>query len=335
MSGVQTIMVTGGEDGMRLDRWFKTHFPDLTHGRLEKLLRTGQVRVDGGRVKANTRLEEGQSVRVPPLGDSGAPAPKTAPRVSAEDRRWAEELVLHKDDEVLVINKPAGLAVQGGTKTTRHLDGMLDAFRFGADERPRLVHRLDRDTSGVLVLARTRQAAQALARAFKARSTRKIYWGLVLGVPHPLEGAVAVPLAKLPAPGGAADGERVVPVHDDHPEAQKALTRFLTVSQAGGKAAWLALMPVTGRTHQIRVHCAYLETPLVNDVKYGYGARRETLGGVPDGLHLHARSIEIAHPQGGVVRAEAPLPPHMAESWALFGFHESQARELGADPFAD
>ncbi len=326
MSGVQTIPVSADDAGLRLDRWFRQHFPTLPHGRLEKLLRTGQVRVDGGRVKANTRLEEGQAVRVPPLGDTASAARPAVARVSETDRRFAEDLLLHQDDDVLVVNKPFGLAVQGGTKTVRHLDGMLDAFCFGASERPRLVHRLDRDTSGVLVLARHRRAAQALTAAFKARETRKIYWGLVLGVPDRENGDLKAPLKKGLGPD---DSERMVPARPGDPEAKPALTRFAIMAQAGQKAAWLALLPVTGRTHQLRAHCALLGTPLVNDRKYGYGAGREPLSGMADGLHLHARILEIAHPKGGILHVEAPLPPHMAQTWDLFGF----GPEHWHDPF--
>ncbi len=323
MSGVQTITVTDGEDGLRLDRWFRHHFPELGHGRLEKLLRTGQVRVDGGRVKANHRLEPGQVVRVPPLGAEGGAPPAGAAQakpVNEADWRFLTDLILHEDDAVLVLNKPHGLAVQGGTGTTRHLDGMADALRTPEGERPRLVHRLDRETSGVIVMARTRKAATKLAAAFKARSTRKIYWGLVQGVPPLRNGDIKAPLKKTMIPGAPDQSERIMVARANDKDAQSALTRYATVFQAGQKATWLALMPITGRTHQLRVHCTHMGTPLVGDVKYGYGEVRQALGGVAEGLHLHAFSIEIDHPDGGVLSVEAPLPPHMAETWELMGF---------------
>ncbi len=329
MSGVQTIEVGSGEDGLRLDRWFKARFPALTHGRLEKLLRTGQVRVDGGRVKANTRLEAGQVVRVPPLGEAGAPATrKDRPKLNPHDVAFVQSLVIHKDDDVLVLNKPAGLAVQGGTNTTRHLDGLLDALTFRASERPRLVHRLDRDTSGVLVLARSRHAAQALTHAFQQRATRKIYWGVVQKVPKPDHGTVDLPLIKAK---GADGDERMRGARKGEADAKRAVTLYATMAQAGQKAAWLALMPVTGRTHQLRAHCEAMGHPLVNDRKYGYGARWPELGNVPKGLHLHARMLTIAHPAGGVLKVSAPLPEHMAQTWALFGFDAEDT----LDPFPD
>ncbi len=318
MSGVQTIAVTDGEEGLRLDRWFRQHFPDLGHGRLEKLLRTGQVRVDGGRVKASHRLSAGEVVRVPPLNHGSAEKPKPKSRVSPEDEAFLRDLILHKDDAVLVLNKPFGLAVQGGTKTVRHLDGLLDGLRLDAAERPRLVHRLDRDTSGVIVLARSRKAAAVLGDAFKARETRKIYWGLVHGVPPLRNGDIKAPLKKTMVPG--AEGEKVLVARPGDKEGRPALTRYGTVFQAAQKATWLALMPVTGRTHQLRVHCSHMGTPLVGDIKYGYGANRPPLGGVAEGLHLHAFSLDIAHPDGGILSVQAPLPPHMRETWDLFGF---------------
>ncbi|MGF1455681.1 MAG: RluA family pseudouridine synthase [Alphaproteobacteria bacterium] len=334
MSGVQTIAVTDAEDGLRLDRWFRAHFPALTHGRLEKLLRTGQVRVDGGRVKANTRLEPGQMVRVPPLdvAPGGTAAGVLQPRaraVNEADRRFLKDLILHEDEAVLVLNKPYGLAVQGGTGTTRHIDGMLEAMRDDTGERPRLVHRLDRDTSGVLVLARTRIAARALGDAFKARQSEKIYWGLVHGVPPLREGDIKAPLKKDMVPGEDELGERIQVAKVNDKDARHALTRYATVFQAGQKATWLALMPITGRTHQLRVHCAHMDTPLVGDVKYGYGARRPPIGGVGEGLHLHAYSLTIDHPSGGVLSVHAPLSPHMRETWDLLGFSDDH----WANPF--
>lgn len=333
MSGVQTITVDEAEDGLRLDRWFKARFPAVTHGRLEKLLRTGQVRVDGGRVKASTRLEPGQVIRVPPLNTSpGGSQPARASGsqpINEADRRFLQDLILHEDASVLVLNKPHGLAVQGGTGTTRHIDGMLDALRDADGERPRLVHRLDRDTSGVLVLARTRIAARHLGDAFKARQTEKIYWGLVHGVPPLREGDIKAPLKKDMVPGEDELGERIQVARAGDKEARHALTRYATVFQAAQKATWLALMPITGRTHQLRVHCAYMDTPLVGDVKYGYGARRPPIGGVGEGLHLHAFSLKIDHPEGGVLSVHAPLPPHMRETWDLLGFSDDH----WANPF--
>jgi 23S rRNA pseudouridine955/2504/2580 synthase len=322
MTDVAVLTVAQGEAELRLDRWFHRHFPALSHGRLEKLLRTGQIRVDGRRVKASFRLAVGQVVRVPPLV---LPPPVTAaiargPR--PPDERLAAELhrrVLYRDRDALIIDKPAGLAVQGGTGTDRHLDGLLDALRFGAAERPRLVHRLDKDTSGVLVLARSAASASWLAEAFRRKEARKLYWAAVVGLPQPAEGRIDLALAKQ----GGGQGERVRP--DE--EGLRAVTYYSVVEYAGRRIAWLALLPVTGRTHQLRVHCAAIGTPILGDGKHG--GRDAFLAGVelPKRLHLHARSIRLPRPAGGAVAATAPLPPHMLATWRFFGFEAEPASE--------
>jgi 23S rRNA pseudouridine955/2504/2580 synthase len=318
---VAAVRVADDEAGVRLDRWFRRRYPELTHGRLEKLLRTGQVRVDGKRAKSGLRLAAGQTVRVPPLGQ---PANRAAPEkpVAAADARMLAARVLYKDDDVIALDKPAGLAVQGGTGTNRHLDAMLDALKFGA-ERPRLVHRLDRDTSGVLLLARTAVAAAKLAAAFRGYDARKAYWAAVVGVPHPLEGRIDAPLAKE----GGPKGERVA-VEDE--DGQRAVTRYRVVDRAGKRAAWLALEPETGRTHQLRVHAALLGTPILGDGKYGGRAAFLAGGGISPKLHLHARAIRLPHPRGGVLEVVAPLPKHMAETWRFLGFDAaSESRPFG------
>ncbi len=322
MGGVSTHEVTNDDAGVRLDRWFRRHFPNLSHGRLEKLLRTGQVRVDGKRARAGLRLAPGQVIRVPPLAQAEAPAPARTPpvRIARAEAGRLRAAVLHMDDDVLALNKPPGLAVQGGTKTARHLDAMLDALRFGA-ERPRLVHRLDKDTSGVLLLARSVSAARALTAAFRKRDARKIYWAVVVGVPRPRRGRIDLGLAKLP---GRA-GERMV---WDMEAGRRAVTFYCVVEAAAKEAAWLALMPLTGRTHQLRAHCAALGTPILGDGKYG--AKGAFLTGLNRKLHLHARSIVMPHPAGGELGVTAPLPEHMVETWRFFGFDPEDAR----DPFA-
>ncbi len=323
MSGVQTLTVAPEDAEIRLDRWFKRHFPELGHGRLEKLLRTGQVRLDGRRAGAGDRVAAGQSVRVPPLPQM-APRPKPEkPSLKAGDDKFLQGLVLHRDEDLIVIDKPAGLAVQGGTGTTRHLDGLLDGLRFGAEERPRLVHRLDKDTSGVLVLARSAAAAAKLAAIFRGKKLRKIYWAAVIGAPKPRQGKIDRSLAKLPGPLGdrvAADEE-----HGD-----RAITFYRTVAHAGERFAWLALEPVTGRTHQLRVHCALIGTPVLGDGKYGGAAAQPAGLPQPRKLHLHARAIALPHPRGGTLTVIAPLPAHMRETWKFFGFAESDE----PDPFA-
>jgi 23S rRNA pseudouridine955/2504/2580 synthase len=310
-AGVRTVEVAPGDNGARLDRWFRRQVPGLTQGRIEKLLRTGQVRVDGGRAKAGQRLDAGQRVRIPPLADL-PPAPPRRPDVDASDAEALRARVLYRDDDMLVIDKPAGLAVQGGSGTHRHLDAMLEALRFGAPEPPRLVHRLDKDTSGVLVLARTAATAASLTKSFRVRLVRKIYWALTIGVPSPASGTVRLPLAKAAGRGGH---ERM----QASDTGAKAVTRYTVVARVGRKAAWVALEPETGRTHQLRAHMEALGTPIAGDRKY-----RKTdwpaIGGLASGLHLHAREIRVPKPGGGgKVTVTAPLPPHMEETWARLG----------------
>jgi 23S rRNA pseudouridine955/2504/2580 synthase len=321
---VQTIEVAPEDAEIRLDRWFKRHFPGLGHGKLEKLLRTGQVRLDGKRAEAGDRVAEGQQIRVPPLGDLSTPPPRAPVVPRPRDEAMVRAAVLHRDEDVIVINKPAGLAVQGGTGTEHHLDALLDGLRFDAPERPRLVHRLDKDTSGVLVLARSARAAAKLAEAFRGKTAHKVYWAAVVGLPAPRRGKIDQPIAKLP---GRA-GERVVP---DEDEGKRAITYYRTITNAGGKISWVALYPVTGRTHQLRVHAASLGTPILGDGKNGAAAAHPA--GIAHGraLHLHARALQLPHPRGGILSVVAPLPPHMKDTWKFFGFAEADE----ADPFAD
>jgi 23S rRNA pseudouridine955/2504/2580 synthase len=318
-SSVETRNVSQAENGMRLDRWFKTHYATLPHSRLEKLLRTGQVRVDGGRAKASTRLAAGQSVRVPPLPDvAPPPAPKRA--LSKADRDFLASITLYDDDDLLVLNKPSGIAVQGGTKTTHHIDRLLEGLGDGPETRPRLVHRLDRDTSGVLVIAKRRSVAAKLGRAFQTRSVRKIYWALVHGVPKPPQGKIEAALVKAAGP----EGDRVRKARaGEQDRAQSAVTYYALVDKAGQKVAFVSLKPVTGRQHQLRAHLAILGYPILGDEKYQSG---ETLPeGIDKRLYLHARRISFPHPSGeGIVDVTAPLPPHMVHAFDVFGF---EARE--------
>ena len=318
MSAVQTLSVAEDEADLRLDRWFRRHFPGLAHGRLEKLLRTGQIRVDGRRAKAGLRLAPGQAIRIPPAVEAAPEPPAaSAPRVSRQDRAALEAAVLYRDDWVIALDKPPGLAVQGGTGQSRHLDAMLEAVRFDADEPPRLVHRLDKDTSGVLLLGRSREAAKRLAEAFRSREARKVYWAAVAGVPERPEGRIDLALAK----GGGAGREKV---REDPAAGRRAVTRYKTADSLGKTAAWLVLMPLTGRTHQIRAHCAALGTPILGDGKYGGRKAFAAGGGLPKRLHLHARAISLPHPSGrGLLEVTAPLPPHMAETWAFLEFDQA------------
>jgi 23S rRNA pseudouridine955/2504/2580 synthase len=317
---VQTRSVAEDEAEIRLDRWFRRHFPDIGHGRLEKLLRTGQLRVDGRRAQAGLRLEPGQQIRIPPLTQ---PVPNAnaerAPRpIADKDAESLRDAILFMDDDVIVLNKPPGLAVQGGSGLGMHLDLMLDALRFDAPDRPRLVHRLDKDTSGVLVLGRSAGATSKLAAQFSSRQARKCYWALVVGMPKLRKGRIDAPLAKLPG----RLGEKME-VNED--EGLRAVTWYRVVESVQKAAAWLELEPRTGRTHQLRAHCALLGTPIVGDGKYGGKAAYLTGPGLSKKLHLHARAIRIPHPRNGVIEAIAPLPIHIAGSFATLGLDQDAA----------
>jgi 23S rRNA pseudouridine955/2504/2580 synthase len=319
----ETVTVDGRDGSLRLDRWFKRHYPGLAHGHLEKLLRTGRIRVDGKRAKAGDRIGPGQAIRVPPLSEVALPVRHTPHPPRPSDEAMLRAAILHRDEAIIVLNKPPGLAVQGGTATERHLDGLLDGLRYGNEERPRLVHRLDKETSGILVIASTVAAAAFLTRAFREKTTRKTYWAVVVGLPKPQQGRIDLALTKTPGRGG----ERVRP---DSEEGRHAITYYRVIDTAGDRASWLALMPITGRTHQLRAHCAAIGAPILGDAKYGEALAH--LAGVPESrrLHLHARSLSIPHPLGGIFQIAAPLPLHMRRTWEFFGF----ARDA-KDPFAD
>lgn len=321
MSGVTHHKVQSFENDWRIDKWFKKTFPELGFGRLSKLLRTGQVRVDGKRIKAGFRLEEGMEIRIPPLGENPNAGREKAPKsnkktLSQEDIRYMRDMVIYQDNSVIVLNKLPGLAVQGGSKITRHVDGLLDCLQGDNPERPKLVHRIDRDTSGILVVARSSGAAKSLTESFRNRRTTKIYWALVVGRPERNEGTVNAPLDKEPG----TRGERMM-VAD---KGKKAVTDFYVMDSALKSTSWVAFKPVTGRTHQIRVHATVLGTPIVGDGKYG-GKEAFLDGFVSKKLHLHARSIVIDHPDGGTLAVSAELPRHMCESWDMFGFDKNDS----------
>jgi 23S rRNA pseudouridine955/2504/2580 synthase len=323
---VKTLFVDpgeAGEDGVRLDRWFRRRWPHLTQIQIQKLARSGQIRVDGARAKADSRLQAGQQVRVPPLPDPPTPGGDTKKALSPRDVAFARSLVLYEDEDVLILNKPAGLAVQGGTKTTHHVDKLLSAWGEGL-ERPRLVHRLDRDTSGVLVLGKTPAAAAKLSGAFARRKAQKTYWALVVGTPHPTEGIIDIPLAKK----GINDREMIVPTDAKDPKGEVAETEFVTISRAGPRVSWMALRPHTGRTHQLRAHMLAIGPPILGDPKYG----DEKSAAVSQGLQLqlHARRLVIPHPSVGMIAVEAPLSPEMKEGFQRFGF---DPHEADPDPF--
>jgi len=318
------------DDGIRVDRWFKRHYPALTHGRLEKLLRTGQVRLDGKRVKAADRVAVGQTVRLPPQIVHGDLSEKPQQSVKPTMRGDLEDMILYMDKSVIVLNKPSGLATQGGSGLTEHVDGMLDSLAFEKNSRPKLVHRLDRDTSGVLVIARTSTAASALSRSLAQRDAQKIYWALTKGVPKVKRGTIKAALAKESGFGAHGRDERMTTVEKGsiNENAKDAVTDYAVIATAGEEFAFVAVKPLTGRTHQIRVHLAAIGTPIVGDFKYG-GTDVRGRGEIANRLHLHARSIDIARPDGGRLVVTAPLPPHMLKTWQLLGFDP----ELNLNPF--
>jgi 23S rRNA pseudouridine955/2504/2580 synthase len=313
--GVQTVTVTGDENGMRLDRFFEARFPGLSFSHIQRIIRKGEVRVNGKRAQPKDRLQAGQAVRIPPL-KLDAPKPRDNATEDQKNRAFIKSITLHEDADVMVLNKPMGLAVQGGSGTVRHLDGMLDSLRGKDGQRPRLVHRLDKDTAGCLLVARTRFAAAALSKTFRSRAARKIYWALVAGVPRPTQGRISTFLAKE-----EREDESLMRIakHGDE-GASHAVTYYAVVETAARQLAWLSLKPVTGRTHQLRAHMAHIGHPIVGDPKYFSKENWEFPGGLQNRLHLLARRIVVPHPRGGVIDVTAPLPPHMQQSWNLIGF---------------
>ncbi|MEA3017991.1 MAG: rRNA pseudouridine synthase [Sphingomonadales bacterium] len=311
---VRQFKVAPDDDGIRLDRWFRRNLPDASFNLVSRWARTGQLRVDGKRAAPGDRIEAGQTIRVPPAEPPAAGAARKAERreLSADEEAFVREMVIHQDPQAFVLNKPPGLATQGGTKTVQHLDGLLDGL---GDERgrPKLVHRLDKDTSGALLVARTARAAAAFSKSFSSRTARKVYWAVVVGVPKVEDGLIDLPLAKQPGTGGEK-------MHVDESDAGlPSRTRYRVIERAGNRAAWVELQPLTGRTHQLRVHMAAIGHPIVGDGKYA-GQDAFLTGSISRKLHLHARRIRIDHPDGGRIDVTAALPPHFAETVANLGF---------------
>jgi 23S rRNA pseudouridine955/2504/2580 synthase len=313
---VQTVVVTADENNMRVDRFLEARFPGLSFSHIQRIVRKGELRVNGKRADSKDRLEEGQSVRIPPLkldapkGGGGSLSEAAAKTLAA-----LKEMILYEDADVLVLNKPAGLAVQGGSGTTRHIDQMLEVMRDAKGQKPRLVHRLDKETSGCLLVAKTRFAATALTGSFRHRSARKIYWALVAGVPKPKQGRISTYLAKEESED---DTIMRIAAHGDE-GASHAVTYYAVVETSAQKLAWVSLKPVTGRTHQLRAHMAHIDHAIVGDPKYFNKENWQLPGGLQKRLHLLARRIVIPHPRGGFIDATAPLPPHMLQSWNLLG----------------
>jgi len=314
VSEARTFTVAGDDDGIRLDRWFKRHMPDVSFNIVSRWARTGQLRLDGKKATPGDRIALGQKIRVPPI--EATPARTARPErklveLTEDEQRFVRDMVIHSDSAAFVLNKPPGLATQGGSKTNQHLDRLLDGL---ADEsgRPKLVHRLDKDTSGALLVARTARAAGLFSKAFSGRTARKIYWALVVGVPDRDEGTIDAPLAKQPGTGGEK-------MHISEEHGLPARTKWRVIDHAGNRAAWVELQPLTGRTHQLRAHMAAIGHPIIGDAKYG-GAEAFLTGGVSRKLHLHARRIRIDSPDGPKIDVTAELPPHFAESLAMLGF---------------
>ena len=315
MTEARTFTVSEDDDGIRLDRWFKRHMPEVTFNVVSRWSRTGQLRLAGKRAVPGDRVEAGQEIRIPPVDPVPARPARARPKrepLSADEEQYVRDMVIHEDRHAFVLNKPPGLATQGGTKTNQHLDRLLDALADDESGRPKLVHRLDKDTSGALLVARTARSAGHFAKAFSGRTARKVYWALVVGVPDQAEGLIDAPLAKQPGTGGEK-------MHVSEEHGLPAKTRWRVVDRAGNRAAWVELQPLTGRTHQLRAHMAAIGHPIVGDAKYG-GAEAFLTGGISRKLHLHARRIRIDAPEGGVVDVTAELPPHIAESLATLGF---------------
>jgi 23S rRNA pseudouridine955/2504/2580 synthase len=327
MADARTFTVDDDDDGIRLDRWFKRHMPDVSFNLVSRWARTGQVRLNGKKATPGDRIEAGQEIRVPPLEaqpERSAKPQRKREELTEDEAQYVREMVIHQDSDAFVLNKPPGLATQGGTKTNRHLDRLLDGL-VGADEgRPKLVHRLDKDTSGALLVAKTARSAGHFAKAFSGRTARKVYWALVVGVPSPDEGTIDAPLAKQPGTGGEK-------MHISEEHGLPAKTKWRTVDHAGNRAAWVELQPLTGRTHQLRAHMAAIGHPIVGDAKYG-GAEAFLTGGISRKLHLHARRIRIDAPGGGAIDVTAELPPHFAESLTMLGFNPLAGDSLPLEP---
>ncbi|HEV2865426.1 MAG TPA: RluA family pseudouridine synthase [Allosphingosinicella sp.] len=314
---VRTFTVTDEDDGIRLDRWFRRNLPDASFGTVARWARTGQLRLDGRRAAPGDRIESGQTIRVPPLEEAAPkrPAPRRDP-LTEDEVEFVRSLVIHRDAAAIVVNKPPGLATQGGTKTNVHLDRLLDGLAEEGEARPKLVHRLDKDTSGALLLARTARAAAFFSKAFSGRTARKVYWALVVGVPSVDDGLIDLPIGKQPGSGGEK-------MHVDEEEGQPARTRYRVIERAGNRAAWLELQPYTGRTHQLRVHLGAIGHPIVGDGKYA-GQEAFLTGSISRKLHLHARRLRIDHPDGGRVDVTAEPPDHFRESMASLGFDPAE-----------
>jgi 23S rRNA pseudouridine955/2504/2580 synthase len=313
----RTFTVAEDDDGIRLDRWFKRHLPEVSFNLVSRWSRMGQLRLNGRKAVPGDRLEMGQEIRIPSAESTPVRTARSRPPrqpLTADEEKFVKDMVIYEDESAFVLNKPPGLATQGGTKTTQHLDRLLDGLDDGSG-RPKLVHRLDKDTSGALLVARSARSAGHFAKAFSGRKAKKIYWALVVGVPDSSEGVIDAPLAKQPGTGGEK-------MHVDAEHGLAAKTRWRMIDRAGNRAAWLELQPLTGRTHQLRAHMAAIGHPIVGDAKYG-GPEAFLTGGISRKLHLHARRVAIEAPGGSTIDVKAELPSHINDSLLTLGFEES------------
>lgn len=321
MSKVKFLNVKPDEDNQRLDRYLRKHIGKVPFSLIQKIIRTGQVRVDGKRGKTDTRLSEGQQIRIPPVEEKHGPT-QFKPRKG--DLEKLRAMIIYDDGDLLVLNKPYGVPTQGGSKINYHIDGLLKLMEDSKGVRPKLTHRLDRDTSGLLICARSAKTVRAMGQVFKSKNIRKYYWAVTIGVPEQYQGIIDAPLGKGE---GALKDTMVI----DTEGGKASRTEYSILDTAASTAALVAFWPRTGRTHQIRAHAStVLGTPILGDVKYG--GMEETFEGLnlSERLHLHAFRIQCPHPNGkGILDLSAPLPDDLKKSWKAFNF----ASDTNLDPF--
>jgi 23S rRNA pseudouridine955/2504/2580 synthase len=323
MAKGQDIIVEKDDHDCRLSTWIIRNNKLLSFNSVNTLCRKGLIRVNGLKTKASYRLVAGDTVRMP------TPFSKTLdkkPKLKFDPLLEKEliDSVIFKDEYLIAINKPEGLASQGGSyQGDRHIDAYKSIFQFDSNEAPRLIHRLDKDTSGVLLLARNAKAANIFTSLFRQKLVEKVYWALVEGVPRKKEGIVESYIGKLDIwrPNFQKDLDREKRSWNKE-NTKKALSYYRVIKQVGSQYAWLQLKPATGRTHQLRIHCAKLGTMIVGDRKY----RNSQSGNFKDSidsekLFLHAKSLTFMHPVSKKTTViEAELPKHMSLAWKRFGW---------------
>ncbi len=341
MSKVTFYNVSFEDQDQRLDRWLKRQFPTINQIKIEKWCRKGEIRINSGRVKPSKRLVLGEVVRVPPIENVERSVKHRVKVFSESDVDMIKQTVIYEDCHLLVLNKPAGLAVQGGSgQKDRHVDALSEVFRHDSVEKPKLVHRLDKHTSGILLLAKDRKTAEIMTKSFRSKRVRKIYWALVAGIPKTDVGTVRLSLNKTKLASGLEKMVSISATEEmNFPNSKRSITDYVVIEKVSQRATWLGLSPITGRTHQLRSHMAAIGCPIIGDTKYGtkeqansgegWGAQ---IGGmISRKLHLHARSITFEHPiTKQEVFFEADLPTHMAKAWNIFNWNLKWAPR---DPF--